>query len=110
MKLLILICISVGLLIHSSTGTHCVCKCCSTDGCDSSTAKPQLFNLSGVCSALTCNRLSCSGQFKSCPIPTSAGHVDSKCGGSRLAPTTAQISVMTLSAVLIGTFMKWNLH
>ncbi|CAF2563293.1 unnamed protein product [Rotaria sp. Silwood2] len=109
MKLLILICILVGLF-HSSTGTRCVCKCCTTDGCDSSTATPQSFDLAGVCSALTCNRLSCSTQFKTCPIPTSAGHVDTKCGGPGMASATTHISVMTLSAVLIGTFMKWNVY
>ena len=100
----------VGLLFHSSTGTRCVCKCCASDGCDSSTAIPQSFDLSAVCSALTCNRLSCSTQFKTCPIPTSAGHVDSKCGDIRLTPVTTQISLMILSGVLIGTLMKWNLH
>ncbi|CAF3723590.1 unnamed protein product [Rotaria sp. Silwood1] len=110
MKLLILICILVGLLVHSSTGTRCVCKCCTSDGCDSSTAIPQSFDLSGVCNAVTCNRLSCSIQFKTCPIPTSAGHVDSTCGGSSMTSLTTQISVMTLSAVLIGTFMKWNVY
>jgi hypothetical protein len=110
MKVLILICIFIGLLVHSSTGTRCVCKCCTTDGCDSSTAAPQSFDLSGVCSDVTCNRLTCSTQFKTCPIPTSAGHVDSKCSEPSMAPATTQIPIMILSAVLIGTFMKWNLY
>jgi len=110
MKLLIIICILVGLLVHSSTGTRCVCKCCTTVDCDTSKAEPQSFDLSGVCNPVTCNRLTCSTQFKTCPIPTSAGNVDSKCSEPSAASVTIQISVITLSAVLIGTFMKWNLY
>ncbi len=100
----------VGLLVHSSTGTRCVCKCCTTDGCNPSTAEPQSFDLSGVCNDVTCNRFTCSTQFKSCPLPTSAGNTDSKCGEPSTASVTIQISVITLSAVLIGTFIKWNLY
>jgi len=110
MKVLILICILIGLFVHSSTGTRCICKCCASDGCQSSTAIPQSFDLSGVCSAATCNRLSCSIQFKTCPIPTSAGHVDSTCGALSISHATTHISIMVLSAVLIGTFMKQNLY
>jgi hypothetical protein len=110
MKFLIVICILVGLLIHSSTGTRCVCKCCTTDDCDTSTAEPQSFDLNGFCNGVTCSRAACSIEFKTCPIPTSAGNVDSKCSESSTASVTIQISVITLTAVLIGTFMKWNLY
>jgi hypothetical protein len=108
MKVLIFMCIVVGLLFHSSAGTRCICKCCTTDGCTSSTATPESFDLSGVCNGATCNRLSCSIQFKDCPIPTSAGHVDAKCGAPGMASTTTQTPIIMLSAFLIGTFMAWN--
>ncbi len=80
MKVLILICILVGLLVHSGTGTRCVCKCCTTDGCDPSTAEPQSFDLGAFCSALTCNQFSCSLNFPNCPLPGTAGRCDSTCG------------------------------
>ena len=105
MKTLIIICVLVGLLAHSSEGVNCVCKCCNTDGCDSSKAEPQSFDLSGVCSAATCNRLTCSAKFQTCPIPTSAGHVDSTCDANAI-----QTPLITLSALLIGTFMAWKLY
>lgn len=110
MKVLIFICILAGLLFHTSESTKCVCKCCTTDDCDSSKATPQSFDLKGVCNAVTCNRASCAIEIHGCPAPGTAGHVDSSCSEESMALTTVQVSFFTLATLLIGTLMLRRLY
>ncbi len=111
MKFLLLLCIFVVFAIDFATSTRCICKCCTSSGCDASTSSGstrQSFDLSVVCSPVTCNRVSCSTNFLgTCPIPGAAGDVDSTCGATRFATYSV---VMVLGVVLMGTVMRWNLH
>ena len=78
-------------------------------GCDPKSGTTQMFDLGPVCSAATCNAVSCSGRFgpSTCHIPGAAGNTDSTCGATRLAGYSV---FLTLSVALIGTVIKLSLY
>ena len=95
------------LLVGITTGTNCVCKCCLQNDCDPKTGTTQMFNLDAVCSAVTCNAVTCSGRFgpNTCHLPGTAGNTDSTCGATRLAGYSV---FLTLSVALVGTVIKFS--
>jgi hypothetical protein len=111
MKFLLLLCIFMVIAIEFATSTRCICKCCTSTGCDASTSSgstKQSFDLSIVCSPVTCNRALCSTNFLgTCPIPGAAGDVDSTCGTTRFATYSV---VMVLGVMLMGTVIRLNLY
>ncbi|UJR19583.1 hypothetical protein I4U23_022718 [Adineta vaga] len=105
MKFLYHLCIFLLFVIQITTSTRCICKCCTSSGCDASTysgATSQSFDLSLVCNDVTCNRVSCSTNFlNTCPILGAAGDVDSTCDATKL--TT--FSILMILGIVITRFI-----
>ncbi|CAF1193072.1 unnamed protein product [Adineta ricciae] len=87
--------------VELTSTTRCVCKCCTSSGCDASTSvgsTNQSFDLSLLCNDVTCNRVSCSTNFLgNCPIVGAAGDVDSTCDATKL--TTFNMIMLTMDNV-----------
>ncbi|CAF1671507.1 unnamed protein product, partial [Adineta ricciae] len=88
MKSFYTFCIFLIFCVELISTTRCVCKCCTSSGCDASTSvgsTSQSFDLSLLCNDVTCNRVSCSTNFLgNCPIVGAAGDVDSTCDATKL--------------------------